>query len=363
MARRDARRHLPTNARALFHEAAAKTGRYWPIIALVMRVKGVHNRVPFIADDVMSTALWRMVAVTICVVVPNVARAQRAPLIRPPIFDSVTQGNRERKSAGDKWYSFLVSNDPNWCTGNLAANAIRFCPFFSDPDSAHKAARYYWDNADPSIGLGQNLNAVGNGRTQSTYLELLSDYWNTIRVSFAGVYTAKPSDSTSTVAEKAQSKAAQFLNGGGPAIFGLVRPLAVASLVGARTQLLASAHSAFSLPASGASATDSLKYVEVALETQTSIGGADNKIGGDVSVHLGRAFGGHEFYHAVGTSGSFGDSYFNIGLTLENSVRVSWTKLVLGPSQLRANSDFLSVNITRFPNTLRKADTAPTEKH
>jgi hypothetical protein len=231
-----------------------------------------------------------------------------------------------------------------WCNPR---NGFALCQ--ADTSIKHAGAKEFWSQGDPSgFTALKMLNIQGLGdKSQSVYTELLSDLWGTWRIGLAGVFTPKDTTSPEGKALADKSKAQQFLNGGGPAVATLARPLAAWNRGGLRSVAIFKLQSAFNAPGTNGAISDSTKYSDIGVDVQSRIDGLDNKIGGIATFHAGQVFGGRAFYNGFGEKQSFSVAHFSIGLVVENSVRVSWTKLVLGPSKLIDQQDLITVNFVR----------------
>lgn len=235
----------------------------------------------------------------------------------------------------------------DWC--NDESKGVHWCGIEMDTTRAHAASKKFWNQYDAGGFTAVkmlNIQGLGDKQSQSVYVELVSDLWNGWRVGVGGVFADKDTVA-GTGAKSDKSKAQQFLNGGGPALLTMARPLVVVNLAGTRTIALLRGQAAFTAPGAEKESSDSTKYADLGLDVQSRIDGADKKIGGIATAHLGRVIGGGAFYRAFETPGSFTAAHFSLGLMIENAVRVSWTKFVLGPSKLVDQKDLITVNFVR----------------
>ena len=252
----------------------------------------------------------------------------------------------------------LVSNDPQWCNPKPAANgdvvdALKFCKFFDSSRLAADAAKTFWDQRKDDFELGRTMQVVGAAKSESVYLELLSDTWNTIRVSLGGVKTTETGSATTTAAGESEAskdtKTTQFLNKGGPLVLGLQRPLAVLTMMGTRTVVVMADYASFSTsPGGDASTMDSVAFNDAGINVQTRIDGAGRRIDGLFRFHFGREAGGQAFYSAVADGPkAFNAGDFSFGLILEGTTTVTWRKVVVGPHRLLDRSSMIGVSFTR----------------
>jgi len=279
------------------------------------------------------------------VTLPLVATAQATPTVIPhqQVLKAVT---RPADTSGTS-SKVKKLEGANWCT-------TKGHPFFdftvcwpvTDDDSLKVATSAFWGRADTasSLEFGRMLNTVGDKDTQSNYVELIADYWGTFRIAVGGVYNVG-SDSTRPAVED-KSKIQAFLNKGGPAVLTIERPLAIMKFGATQTVLMTATHASFS-PSQGQSAADSVKYAETGLNLQTTVTGTNSRINGIGFLHTGGAFGGKPFYRAVGRNAAFMDSYFSLGLVIENTATISWSRLLHVPPGLRKNPDSIRINFTR----------------
>jgi hypothetical protein len=262
-------------------------------------------------------------------------------------LDTVVLTPRRRRELASL-ISHLVSRDTTWC--NSPATGIHFCGLQVDTSIGHIAAKHFWDQRDAGGFTAvkmMNIQGLGDKQAQSVYTELISDLWNAWRIGLGGVFTTKADTTGSGSGVTKKSQVQQFLNGGGPAVITLARPLVVANLAGTRTVGLFRGQAAFAAPGANQQSADSTKYADLGLDAQSTMVGAAGKIGGIVTMHVGRVFGGKKFYDGFGTAGSFTVGHYSLGLLIENAVRVSWTRLFLGPSRLIDQSDLITVNVVR----------------
>lgn len=273
------------------------------------------------------------------------------------------------------------NDDEKWCNppklvdGSADTSpSLQFCHLFFDSRAANRAAKQFWDGHDSDgndVAFARLLNFVGNQKAQSLKLELLSDYWSSIRIGFYGTMSTKASggDSTDSQTKSAaaattaaaapdagtqnQSKAQQFLNNGGPAGLRIDRPFAVLNLFGTNSVVFGHALSSFSIPgaSTGSAPADSIQFAATGLHITTQVDGALGKIGGVGSLYIDRNFGSRKFYAAAtGDSTAhraFNTASFSLGLVLEGAVQLTWTKVVSGPGLLQHGSSFFTINATR----------------
>lgn len=64
-------------------------------------------------------------------------------------------------------------------------------------------------------------------------------------------------------------------------------------------------------------------------------------------LHAGQVFGGRPFYHSFNESGSFLTSSLAIGLLVEESAALTYTRFLTGPSTLTGSRDLIGVKFTR----------------
>jgi hypothetical protein len=241
----------------------------------------------------------------------------------------------------------VKSNKNNWC--NDENDGVHWCGVEIDTSRAHVASRKFWGQTDAGGFTAVkmlNLQGLGDKQAQSVYVELVSDLWNGWRVGLGGVFADKDTVA-GTGAKSDKGKAQQFLNGGGPALLTIARPIVVVNFAGTRTIALLRGQAAFTAPGAEKETSDSTKYADLGVDVQSRIDGDLKKIGGIATAHIGRVIGGGAFYRALETSGSFTTAHVSLGITIENAVRVSWTKFVLGPSKLVDQNDLITVNFVR----------------
>ena len=277
----------------------------------------------------------------------------------------------ERKGGERGWTRLktVLINNGEWCNAATAKadvpNGIQWCHFYSSSQESQKAAKTFWNgnlNDGRDVAFTRMVKLVGNDNAQSTKVELLSDLWNTMRVSLSGVLSTKTSDSPSGTAaggtdagdgdKRKQSKAQQFLNGGGPASLRLERPFFVLNFVGSNTVLLGQTNLSFGLPGSGKdSPADSMQFGQTGIRLQSQIDGGERKISGIGNLSLDRVYGGKSFYRAVTgdptAATPFASASFSVGLLIEDSVQLTWNKIFYGPRALQQGGSFISVNVTR----------------
>ena len=237
----------------------------------------------------------------------------------------------------------LVSADTVACADTTRDPAWAWCRINFNAKPARRAGQHFWNQEDDggfTLAKMLNVQGLGDPTGQRTYVELVSDVWNFTRVSLGGVF--KSGDSAST-----KSKAQQFLVGGGPAVVTMLRPLATANVMNSRNLLLFRAQGAFNAPGRDSTADDSLKFGAVGADWHTTIQGTNNKIGGLLMFHGGQTFGGKAFYKAMNEKRSFFSSSFALGLVVEESVSVIYTRFLTGPKVLTGSRDLIGVSFTR----------------
>lgn len=282
--------------------------------------------------------------------------------------DSTTWTKRRlsAQSGLRRLWTALVNNG-EWCNppraDTVRAAPIQWCHFYSSSQEAAKAAETFWNGTiatGSDVTFAQMVNVVAGDKAQSTKVELLSDFWNTMRVSFSGVLATKSSPDGSSATKPSndgatQSKAQQFLNGGGPASFKLERPFVVANLIGSNTVVLGQANTSFLASAAGKdSPADSMQFASTGLRIQSQIDGGLHQISGIANLTVDRVYGGRAFYRAATADSTrrtgFGAASFSIGLVLDRSVQLTWNKIFFGPRNLQHGANFISVNVTRLPS-------------
>lgn len=226
-----------------------------------------------------------------------------------------------------------VTDDAGW----------KFCGVSFRSETARKAGESFWHQEDAggfAAAKMLSIQGLGDVRGQRTYVEIVSDLWNLTRVSLGGVF--KAGDSTST-----KSTVQQFLSGGGPAVVTLLRPIAIANLMNTHSVLLGRGQVSFTVPGQDQTADDSLKFGTIGLDLQTSIQGDSKKIGGLFMLNAGQVFGGRPFYRSFDESRSFFSSSFGIGLLVEESASLTYTRFLTGPRALTSSRDLIGVKFTR----------------
>lgn len=246
-----------------------------------------------------------------------------------------------------------------WRISSCSDSTKKFevCGFTSDPVLARAAGETFWGHEEGDglvLGKMLNIQGLGDPGAQSTYVELAADLWNMTRISLAGVVQPKEDDDEPDAPDPAadatgeeQSKAQHFLNGGGPAVVTLLRPFAVSNLIGWRSLLLGRAQASFSLPAGGQSVRDSMKFADFGVDVQSQMKGARSRIGGIAVLHIGQIIGSNRFYDNLGEDGTFTVANAAIGLVIDQSVSITWTRFLLGPSSLKNPDGLISVKFTR----------------
>lgn len=279
----------------------------------------------------MTFRVPRFLSVLAIVICSSASRAQgTVPLTKMPIRETA------------KILQDLLSKSGKKSCADLDVVVV-FCTWSLNADEAKKAGQLFWGQEDSlgfSVAKMVNIQGLGDSKGESTYLEMIADLWSSTRISLGGVFRA--SDTTTT-----KSKAQQFLNGGGPAVVTLLRPLVVSNIANSRSVVLLRGQASFSLPGQGSSARDSLKYADLGADLQTSVAGASRKIGGLFTFHAGRIIGGRDFYKAYGEDDQFWLMNASIGLVVEQAVSVTWSRVFRGPNALRDVRDLIGVKLTR----------------
>lgn len=283
-------------------------------------------------------------AVLVAVFLPGVLMAQGTiPLVKTRTPSTVAavptpkQGaappKGETPAASAATTTCSVTDDPG----------VRLCGVQFGSEAARKAGELFWHQEDAggfTAAKMLNIQGLGDARGQRTYVELVSDLWNLTRVSLGGVF--KAGDTTS-----AKAKVQQFLSGGGPAVVTLLRPIAVANLMNSHTVLLGRGQISFTVPGQDQTADDSLKFGTIGLDLQTSIQGDSRKLGALFILNGGQVFGGRAFYQSFDESRSFFSSSLGIGLLVEESASLTYTRFLTGPRTLTSSRDLIGVKFTR----------------
>ncbi|HWH51971.1 MAG TPA: hypothetical protein VN651_10560 [Gemmatimonadaceae bacterium] len=301
------------------------------------------RRTPLAANDTSRVAQLEKTLKALSATLDSLKR--EAPIAQQAgVERSRTGGSAgsSRKQKFERLRELFVSTNPDGCSLDGEWGA-RFCGLILDTTTDSKAGATFWEGKDRksySTFSEVQMQGLGNSKSQSTYVELINDYWGLWRVGLAGVF--KSADSSTD-----QSKAQQFLNGGGPAQLTLLRPIALFNSGLVQTTLFGHAQASFTVPGQDTVPRDSLKYADFGAEVQSRIEGADSKIGGLFFVRQGYIIGGNALYTALGESSAFATVTMGVGITVEKKVAVIWNKVLMGPSTLRNADNLITVKFTR----------------